>query len=74
MTPIDTATLILAESTNALASVPTVTRVAQRSEPRPETAARLCNCGGALTTCAGCEHPRCLTCEPYLSDDCRWSL
>lgn len=32
------------------------------------------DCGSTLADCEGCQEPRCLTCEPYLSDDCRWSL
>jgi hypothetical protein len=30
----------------------------------------LCDCGDLLEPCAGCAEPRCLRCEPYLSDDC----
>lgn len=32
------------------------------------------HCGSALTHCEGCEEPRCLVCDPYRSDDCRWSI
>lgn len=31
-----------------------------------------CHCGHALTTCPGCESGRCLACDPYSSDDCRY--
>jgi hypothetical protein len=31
-------------------------------------------CGGKLTNCEGCDETRCLTCDPYLSDDCRWTI
>ena len=31
-------------------------------------------CGDALSDCQGCDEPRCLTCDPYLSDDCRWTI
>jgi hypothetical protein len=32
------------------------------------------DCGEELQRCAGCSDPRCLRCEPYRSDDCRWLL
>ena len=32
------------------------------------------DCGAELQQCAGCSEQRCLKCEPYLSDDCRWTL
>lgn len=32
------------------------------------------HCGRTLDGCAGCGELRCLHCEPYLSDDCRWAL
>ena len=32
----------------------------------------VCHCGHALTTCPGCESGRCLACDPYSSDDCRY--
>lgn len=32
------------------------------------------DCGAELQQCAGCSELRCLTCEPYRSDDCRWTL
>jgi hypothetical protein len=32
----------------------------------------VCHCGHALTTCVGCESGRCLACDPYSSDDCRY--
>jgi hypothetical protein len=31
-----------------------------------------CHCGATLNPCAGCDEPRCLRCDPYLSDDCRY--
>ena len=33
-----------------------------------------CTCGSVMTACLGCGQVRCLTCDPYLSDDCRWKL
>ena len=33
-----------------------------------------CECGEPFGSCAGCGEPRCLTCDPYRSDDCRWSI
>jgi hypothetical protein len=33
-----------------------------------------CSCGAELSTCLGCGQVRCLACDPYLSDDCRWKL
>ena len=33
-----------------------------------------CLCGGPMSPCAGCGQLRCLACDPYLSDDCRWGL
>ncbi len=32
------------------------------------------DCGKTLADCQGCHEPRCLTCDPYLSDDCRWTI
>jgi hypothetical protein len=32
------------------------------------------HCGSQLTNCAGCDEARCLTCDPYTSDDCRWGI
>lgn len=32
------------------------------------------HCGTRLAVCQGCGEERCLSCEPYLSDDCRWAL
>lgn len=32
------------------------------------------DCDHALVHCEGCQEPRCIACEPYLSDDCRWSI
>jgi hypothetical protein len=32
------------------------------------------HCGLPLDDCEGCGERRCLNCEPYLSDDCRWAL
>lgn len=32
------------------------------------------DCGVRLGTCLGCGQVRCLECEPYLSDDCRWLI
>lgn len=32
------------------------------------------HCGQQLDSCEGCSQRRCLNCEPYLSDDCRWTL
>jgi len=29
-----------------------------------------CDCGDAIEPCVSCEAPRCLACEPYVSDDC----
>jgi hypothetical protein len=31
-----------------------------------------CHCGDPLKLCAGCGQQRCLRCDPYLSDDCRY--
>lgn len=36
--------------------------------------ASTCHCGARMQTCPGCESPRCVTCDPYLSDDCRWTV
>lgn len=33
-----------------------------------------CECGTALAACFGCGASRCRACDPYLSDDCRWTL
>ena len=33
-----------------------------------------CTCGAEIARCAGCGLPRCLACDPYVSDDCRWQL
>jgi hypothetical protein len=33
-----------------------------------------CHCGSRLTSCGGCDEARCLTCDPYKSDDCRWGI
>jgi hypothetical protein len=33
-----------------------------------------CHCGTQLTSCGGCDDARCLTCDPYTSDDCRWGI
>jgi hypothetical protein len=33
-----------------------------------------CTCGAELSSCLGCGQERCLACDPYLSDDCRWKL
>jgi hypothetical protein len=33
-----------------------------------------CDCSSQLATCAGCDEARCLTCDPYTSDDCRWGI
>lgn len=40
----------------------------------PNVCGPVCSCGRHLSACAGCQDPRCLTCEPYLSDDCRWGI
>lgn len=32
------------------------------------------HCGEAFADCEGCGDLRCLRCEPYLSDDCRWTI
>jgi hypothetical protein len=32
------------------------------------------HCGSRLNECQGCDADRCLTCEPYLSDDCAWAI
>jgi hypothetical protein len=32
------------------------------------------HCGSELTNCEGCDEARCLTCDPYRSDDCRWTI
>jgi hypothetical protein len=32
------------------------------------------HCGRPLDDCEGCGEVRCLNCEPYLSDDCRWAI
>jgi environmental stress-induced protein Ves len=32
------------------------------------------HCGLPLDVCEGCGQRRCLACEPYMSDDCRWVL
>lgn len=34
----------------------------------------ICHCGSRLTSCAGCGDARCLECDPYRSDDCRWDV
>jgi len=31
-----------------------------------------CHCGEPLQRCEGCGEPRCLLCDPYRSDDCRY--
>lgn len=33
-----------------------------------------CLCGAGLSSCHGCGEGRCLICDPYLSDDCRWGV
>jgi hypothetical protein len=33
-----------------------------------------CECGQALMACDGCGDNRCIVCDPYRSDDCRWSI
>lgn len=46
---------------------------AARQPTRPESAA--CHdCGTPLGDCLGCGAVRCLSCEPYLSEDCRWMI
>lgn len=42
--------------------------------PGLDPRAALCECGGHLVLCEGCRESRCLQCDPYRSDDCRWSL
>lgn len=42
--------------------------------PATEVPDGACDCGTVRTSCAGCGSPRCLTCDPYLSDDCRWGV
>jgi hypothetical protein len=37
-------------------------------------AGHICECGTEYDLCAGCREVRCLNCDPYLSDDCRWAL
>jgi hypothetical protein len=32
------------------------------------------HCNQPLDDCEGCSQRRCLNCEPYLSDDRRWTL
>jgi hypothetical protein len=32
----------------------------------------VCHCGAKLTLCTGCWSERCLRCDPYSSDDCRF--
>ena len=32
------------------------------------------HCGSRLDACEGCDEARCLGCDPYKSDDCRWIL
>ena len=39
---------------------------------RSATGESVCHCGHALTTCPGCTSGRCLACDPYSSDDCRY--
>jgi hypothetical protein len=46
----------------------------RRQETTGVIAGSICTCGSDLRSCAGCGQLRCLECEPYLSDDCRWSL
>jgi hypothetical protein len=32
----------------------------------------LCHCGTSFADCDGCGAERCLACDPYSSDDCRY--
>ncbi|XRQ08936.1 hypothetical protein ACN3XK_72720 [Actinomadura welshii] len=32
--------------------------------------ARPCHCGTSTARCVACGAPRCLSCDPYVSDDC----
>jgi hypothetical protein len=52
---------------------PTGWTIKQRVSAGP-TRESTCTCGAEVARCAGCGHPRCLACDPYLSDDCRWRL
>lgn len=40
------------------------------AEPATGSVGSACHCGDAMVSCVGCGEPRCLTCDPYLSDDC----
>jgi hypothetical protein len=46
----------------------------KRSESGAPVTEPSCICGAELSTCLGCGQIRCLACDPYLSDDCRWQL
>jgi hypothetical protein len=56
------------------APAPTAWAIKHGSRSAATEAPPLCHCGAALIPCAGCGQARCLDCDPYLSDDCRWSL
>ena len=62
-----------AEHEVARPSAPTGWAIKQRPDAHVASRAA-CLCGAEFTSCAGCGQPRCLSCDPYLSDDCRWSL
>jgi hypothetical protein len=34
------------------------------------SSAGTCHCGDVLVSCVGCAELRCVTCDPYVSDDC----
>jgi hypothetical protein len=54
-------------------TAPTGWTIKQRTSPNPVSDS-MCTCGAQFARCAGCGQSRCLACDPYLSDDCRWQL
>lgn len=65
-------------STTQTASTPGLpwmaTTVTGWAAKQRQTATRCEVCDYDLAACAGCAAPRCLACDPYKSDDCRWPL
>jgi len=57
---------------SATPTAPTAWAIKRRAAARPGAAD--CICGSPMSRCAGCGQARCLACDPYLSDDCRWPL
>ena len=46
------------------------TQNVRRDEPATSSSGFACHSGDVMVACVGCGELRCLTCDPYLSDDC----